>query len=710
MNKQKAIQRINELRQKIEKHDRLYYVEAAPEISDQEYDQLFRELQELEEQYPDLIDTDSPTRKVGGEPLTEFVSRPHSVVMQSLDNTYNHAELRDFDRRVRQGLGIDKPVYTVEPKIDGVSVSVRYENGRMTLALTRGNGVEGDDITVNVRTIKGLPLRLRESGTPPSVFEARGEIFIPKEDFFRLNTGRRERGENVFANARNAAAGSLKLLDPNLVSQRPLRVLFYACGEVRGENVDTQWGLIQQLRAWGLPTPREVFRREGIEEALEAVEELAAKRTDYSYEIDGAVIKVDSFQERRVLGSTSRAPRWAIAYKYSAERAVTRVNSIVVQVGRTGTLTPVAELEPVSLAGSTVSRATLHNFSELKRKDIREGDQVEIEKAGDVIPAVLKVFPEKRQGNEKEVNIPMFCPCCESPTVRSENEVAVRCVNPACPAQVRERLIHFSSRGAMDIESIGEAMVDLLVNNDFVQSPVDLYFLKDEDWRKLKDFPGLGEKSTERMRQAIEKSKQNPPWRLLFGLGIRHVGSRAAQLLMEHFGDMEELAQADTATLQEIPEVGPAMAESIVEFFRNPANHDLLVRLKQAGLKLAEESERINVAADGTDSVFFNTTCVITGSLQSMTRDQAKDKLQSLGAKVTDSVSGKTDFLIVGENPGSKKAKAERMQVKVIEEDEFTRLLEEGNRPTDSDSDIENQQPQTSASGENNDDSQLELF
>ena len=697
---EEAKQRVAELRRQIERHDRLYYVEAAPEISDAEYDRLYRELQDLEEQFPSLATEDSPTRRVGGEPLSEFVSRPHAVAMQSLDNTYSAEELSSFDRRVCRNLGCEQTAYTVEPKIDGVSISIRYENGSLVQALTRGNGVEGDDVTVNVRTIRSLPLRLSGSN-PPSVFEARGEIFMAKQKFLELNEARQDAGDSTFANARNAAAGSLKLLDPKAVAQRPLQVLFYGCGEVRGLDLHSQWQLFERLREFGLPVVDGAAQAKGIDEVWAAVEELAGRRAEYTYDIDGAVVKVDSFAARRRLGGTAKAPRWAIAYKYAAERALTRVRAITVQVGRTGTLTPVAELEPTPVAGSTVARATLHNFRELERKDIRVGDQVEIEKAGDVIPAVVRALTEKRSGQEKPFDQPSRCPSCDSEVVVSESEVAVRCVNPACPAQIRERLRHFCSRGAMDIETIGEAMVGLLVDNQFVQSPIDLYFLSEADWQRLQKFPGLGEKSVSRMRQAIDKSRDNPPWRLLFGLGIRHVGSRAAQTLIEHFGSLEQLAQADAESLQEACDVGPAMAESVVDFFASPANRELLKQLRQAGLNM-ESSSSADPSAK-SNSVFAGKTCVLTGSLESMSREEAGERLREAGAKVTGSVSGNTDFVIAGDKPGSKLDKAKKLQVPIIDEKKFLQLLEQpedSSHNQDSDNGAEEERQNQSQQGE----------
>lgn len=671
-NREQAEQRIIELQKEIQHHDYLYYVEASPEISDAEYDRLYRKLSDLEAAWPQLQMPDSPTLRVGGEPLSEFVTRPHAVPMLSLDNTYTSQELYDFDRRVRRGLAVEQVDYTVEPKIDGVSIGIRYENGLLRQALTRGNGYEGDDVTANIRTIKSLPLRLNID-SPPPVFEARGEVFINKDNFLKLNEARWNRGESKFANARNAAAGSLKLLDPALAAQRHLQILFYGYGEIQGFSLQSQSELFDFLRRVGLSIPDRIERVTSIEKAFATIEKLAEKRQEYSYEIDGAVVKVDSLSSRRRLGSTAKAPRWAIAYKFLAQRAVTRIRDIPVQVGRTGTLTPVAYLEPVELAGSTVSRATLHNFRELARKDIRVGDQVTIEKAGDVIPAVVEALKEKRNGTEKMVSIPEQCPACGGKVLHSETEVAVRCVNQACTAQIRERLRHFCSRGAMDVESVGDAVIEVLVANDFVASPADLYWLTEEEWRRLQSFSGFGEKSVDRIRKALEKSKENPAWRLLFALGIRNVGNRAAQLLIEYFGGIRELAAAERDKLRQIPEIGPVMAESIYAFFRNPDNQRLLDRLEKAGLTFSLTAEQKTPVEN--DNYFSGKTCVITGALSGMSRSEAAEKLRERGAKVTDSVSQKTDFLIAGDKPGSKLNRARDLGVRVLDESAFLEYL-----------------------------------
>jgi len=668
MDREEAARRIEELRRQIRYHDYLYYVEAAPEISDAEYDRLYRELVELEKRFPELITPDSPTQRVGGQPLEGFVTRPHSVPMLSLDNTYSEGELRDFYGRVVRWLGLETPPeFVIEPKIDGVSISIRYENGLLTTALTRGNGREGDDVTANVRTIRSVPLRLQCS-PPPSVFEARGEIFMPKQAFERLNAQRREAGEPEFANARNAAAGSLKLLDPREVARRPLDAVFYGCGEVRDITISTQSELLQFLRRCGFRLPGFAEVAETFDEVLAAVNRLDELRPNFPYEIDGAVIKLNDFALRERLGATSKAPRWAIAYKFESEKALTRLRDVTIQVGRTGALTPVAELEPVRLAGSTISRATLHNFDEIERKDIRVGDVVEIEKAGEVIPAVVRVLPERRTGAERKIERPTRCPVCGGPVERGREEVVIRCVNPECPAQIRERLRHFASRGAMDIETLGDAVVNLLVDSGFIKTPADLYELTDEDFERMTRLPGLGVKSVENLRRAIERSKSNPPWRLLFGLGIRHVGARAAQILMEHFKSIDRLAEATEEELQQIPEVGPVMAESIVSFFRHESNRRLLDRLRRAGLRFSEE------AGEQTEAVatrFAGKTCVITGAIPGLTREEARDLLKRMGARVTDSVSSRTDFLVVGENPGSKLDKARSLGATIVPAEEF---------------------------------------
>ena len=669
MNKHEASQRIQLLRRDLERHNYLYYVLAQPEIPDQEYDRLYRELVELETEFPELVTPDSPTQRVGGEPLKAFTTRRHAVPMMSLDNTYSEAELRDFDRRARELLGVQAIAYSVEPKIDGVSISLRYENGALAYALTRGNGSEGDDVTANIRTVGGVPLRLR-TAQPPAVFEARGEVYLSRRQFARLNEQRETAGEALFANARNAAAGTLKLLDSREVAKRRLDVVFYGNGEISGAAVASQEELFAQLREFGFPTPALRHLVSSIDEAWRVIQRLSGERHALPYETDGAVVKVNSFRDRATLGVTAKAPRWAIAYKYAAEKAQTVLSAITVQVGRTGTLTPVAELEPVALAGSTISRATLHNFDEIERKDIRIGDRVEIEKAGEVIPAVVRVLAEKRTGVEQRPARPKICPACGEPVQISDEEVAIRCVNAACPAQGKERLLHFASRGAMNIDKLGEAMVDILFDDGFVRTPADLYELPEAEWQRLAGFAGLGEKSVANLRAGIETSRKNPPWRLLFGLGIRHVGAKLAQTLTAFFGGIDALLACTTEELVKVQDVGPVVAESIAAYFRQGENRKLLERFRRAGLTFAESARPASVR----ESPLTGKSCVLTGTLPSLTREEASELLQSLGAKVTDSVSAKTDFLIAGENPGSKLEKARRLGVRVLTATEFAEL------------------------------------
>ena len=669
MNLEQAEARLNELRQQIHYHNRRYYVDATPEIDDQTYDALYRELVDLEAQFPALSRPDSPSQRVGGEPLDGFEKKAHAVPMMSLDNTYNEDELREFDRRVRERLDTDSVVYTVEPKIDGVSLSLRYEQGLLVLALTRGDGTVGDDVTANVRTIRSIPLRLT-GDAPPSLLEARGEVFMSRAAFQSLNHTRELAGQTAFANARNATAGSLKLQDPRQVAKRPLDAIFYGQGQLDGLDVSTQQKLLECLTAAGLPTAGPVAVAVGVDAVFDAVRTLGEGRDAFPFEIDGAVIKVNDLASRQLLGVTAKAPRWAIAYKYAAQRAQTRLRDITVQVGRLGTLTPVAELEPVVLAGSTVSRATLHNYEDLARKDIRIGDLVEIEKAGDVIPAVVRAIVEKRTGSEIPPPLPLACPACYAGVVVSEEEVAIRCLNPSCPAQVKERLQHFASRGAMDIQTLGEALVALLVEHEIACTPAELYELGPVAIKRLEAMPGLGQKSVSKLRAGIATSRNNPPWRLIFGLGIRHVGAKAAQTLMDHFRTVDDLAAAAQDALTEIPEIGPIMAESIVTFFAAEGNQDQLQRLRKAGVRFAAGNQAKEVLV----SAFNDKTCVLTGRLEQMTRDEACSLLARLGAKVTESVSRKTDFVIAGEDAGSKLRKARELGVAVLDEAAFIEL------------------------------------
>ncbi len=678
MNKSDAQKRIDQLRQEINRHNRLYYVDAAPVISDREYDILYKELQQLETENPELVTADSPTRRVGGEPLKEFKNVRHLQPMMSLDNTYNFDELREFDKRVRKLLPNEDVQYVLEPKVDGCSISVRYEKGKMTIGATRGDGATGDDITANLRTIKAIPLSLHEtlqhSSTPTlHLLEVRGEAYLPVEGFKKLNAQREKDGEELFANPRNATAGSLKQLDSRIVAKRPLGAVFYAVGAHEGIKLPTQSDTLHALKELGFPTPQMWWLCKDIDEVMARSEELQKKESELPYEIDGAVVKVNSFDQWKRLGTTAKAPRYAIAYKYSHEQAQTKLNAITVQVGRTGTLTPVAELEPVLLAGSTISRATLHNEEEIKRKDIRIGDTVIIEKAGEVIPAVVGVVLEKRPENAKPFDfvkhIHNKCPSCGGPIRRDPEFVAWRCENISCPMQLKRTLEHYASRGAMDVENLGEVLINQLVDKDLVKDIADLYSLKVE---QLAELDRMAEKSATNVVTAIAESKSRELWRLVHGLGILHVGEGAARKLADHFQSLERIEKASLEELQHAQDVGPVMAQSVFDFFRNAKNLAVLKKLHDAGVRPQRPEVRSQRSEGGP---FEGKTVVVTGTLSKFSREQAQEELRKRGAKVTDSVSKKTDFLVVGEDAGSKLAKAEKLGVKTLNESEFLKLL-----------------------------------
>ena len=665
------------LRRELQRHDHLYYVEARPEISDREYDALYAELKKLEAEFPDLVSPDSPTQRVGGQPLKEFASVRHGVPMLSLDNTYSVDELREFDRRVRKLLPGETVEYVLEPKVDGCSISVRYEHGRMVVGSTRGDGFTGDDVTANLRTVRSIPLGLRADGeggrAVPEVLEVRGEAYMTVSGFRRLNAERQARGEEPFANPRNATAGSLKQLDPRVVAQRPLAAVFYAVGEVVGAEFRTQAEVLEGLRALGLPTPRFWWRCRDIEEVVTRAEELQRREAELPYEIDGAVVKVNDLDQWRRLGTTAKAPRYAIAYKYSHEQAQTRLRAITIQVGRTGILTPVAELEPVLLAGSTIARATLHNEEEIRRKDIRVGDTVIIEKAGEVIPAVVGVVGERRPAGTKPFDLRKHlhgrCPACGGPISRDPEYVAWRCDNLACPAQLKRTVLHYGSRAAMDIEGLGEVLVNQLVERGLVRDVADLYDLKVE---QLAELERMGPKSAANVVAAIAASKDRELWRLLVGLGIREVGEGAARKLAEHFRRLDRLAEADAESLQRVEDIGPVAAQSIVDFFRNRRNQAVIDKLRRAGVNMVAAEE--TPIAGGP---LAGKTVVITGTLSGYSREAAREMLRRHGAVVTDSVSRKTDYLIVGADPGSKLARARELGVRVLIEPEFEALLKE---------------------------------
>ncbi len=658
--------RVRELRRRIAHHDRLYYEEAAPEITDREYDALLRELGDLEAAHPELRTPDSPTRRVAGKPLEGFSQVRHRVPMQSLDNTYSLEEADEFLARVARLLPGIKLHWTIEPKVDGVALSLTYREGVLELAATRGDGTTGDDVTQNIRTIRSIPLKL--AGEVPDLLEIRGEAYLPKEKFAALNAQREKQGESLFANPRNAAAGSLKLLDSSVVAQRGLSAVFYGLGAVEGGQApQSQAGLLPWLKKTGLPVVPKFWEADdeaGVREAVAALEKI---RHDFAFETDGAVIKLDDFRRREQTGSTSKAPRWAMAYKYEAERARTKLQGITVQVGRMGTLTPVAELEPVPIAGSRVARATLHNEEEIARKDIRVGDWVFVEKAGEVIPAVVGVDTKARTGREKKFRMPENCPSCGSKVFRAPELTAVRCLNPDCPAQIRRRLEHFAARGAMDIEGLGEAMVDQLVTAGLVAALPDIYALRAE---AVSGLERMGEKSTSNLLAAIEESKARPFWRLLFGLGIMHVGSSVARKLAEKFHTLDKIAAASVEELESTEDVGAIVAKEIHDFFRLPHNKKLVESLRQSGLNFGEHDERTAPASQALDGE----TWVITGTL-GRPRDEIAELIRRHGGKVSGSVSKKTSYVLAGEEAGSKLDKAKSLGVPVVDENELRRRI-----------------------------------
>ena len=645
----------------LHRHNRLYYIEARSEISDQQFDALLRELQYIEAKFPDLLTPDSPTQRVGGAPLEGFTQITHSVRMMSLDNTYSEEELAAFFARLQKGLGREKIDCVIEPKVDGVAITIRYENGVLKHGATRGDGQTGDDVTNNLKTIKPLPLRLPKDG--PQTFEVRGEVFMPKAGFAKLNEERDEAGEPRFANPRNSTAGTLKLLDPKTVAKRPLDIVFY--GLVEASDVQSQTEVYALLDAAGLRKADLIWQADSAEGLLSAIRELDEKRKSLPYETDGAVIKVNSFADQRELGATSKAPRWAIAYKYQPEQAETKLLAIDIQVGRTGALTPVARLEPVLISGSTVSNATLHNYEEIERKDIRVGDIVVIEKAGEIIPAVVTVKKEHRSGDEAVVTAPTHCPVCGTGVHRDEEQVVIRCPNPHCPEVVKRRIEHFVSRAAMDISGLGESVIAQLVEIKLVRDVADLYALNELLLARLER---VGTKSIDNYLKAIETSKQQDPWRLVFGLGILHVGAGGARKLLEHFGSIDAIASASIEDLTQCPDIGAIVAPSIHVWFREEHNVALLDRLRSAGLNFAQRT--VTAASDKLNG----TTWVITGTL-SEDRETIADTIRANGGKVSGSVSGKTTYLLAGEDAGSKLDKATKLGVKIVTEAEFRAML-----------------------------------
>jgi len=662
-----AAARAAELRREIERHNRLYYQDAAPEISDFEYDALLRELEALEKKYPALAAPDSPTRRVGGAPQSGFAPLRHAVPMMSLANTYNDAELGEFDTRVRKLLGGAPFTYLVEPKVDGVAVTAHFENGRFVRGGTRGDGRTGDDITANLRTLRGWPERLDpRGGPPPPRLEARGEVYLPRAAFAEINREREEAGEPLFANPRNAAAGSLKQLDPRIVAARPLAIVLYALGDAEGFSPATQAELLDRFAAWGLPVTPRRWVCDHLADVRAALEELRALRDELPFATDGGVIKVNERAHYDALGETAKSPRWAVAFKYEPERAETRLNAVTLQVGRTGVITPVAELEPVALAGSTVARATLHNFEEIARKDLRIGDRVWIEKAGEVIPAVVGVNAAARDGRERTIAPPDACPVCGGPVGRRPEEVALRCENLQCPAQAKRWLLHAAARGALNIEGLGEALVEQLVDRGLARTPADFFAL---DAERLLPLDRMGEKSVARLLEQIAAARSRDLARWIFALGIPQVGAGLARTLGAHFASLDDLAAADETRLVEIPDVGETVAAEIARYFRSSRAGALLETLRAAGVRPAR------VEGGAAAGPLSGKQFVLTGTLVGFTREQAAEEIRARGGVVGATVVKKTHYLVAGENPGSKLEKARKFGVTVLDEAGFRELL-----------------------------------
>ena len=663
LTRKQAAARIKDLRDEIKYHEKKYYVDNEPQISDYEFDQLVKELGRLEGRFPELVTPESPTQRVGEKPVEGFPTVRHKLPMLSMDNVYSVRELEEFDQRVRKLLPGQQIEYVAELKIDGLGISILYRGGKYVQAVTRGDGVQGDDVTANVKTIKSLPLVIPDARE----VEVRGEIYLPFESFQKINREREAKEEALFANPRNAASGSIRLLDPKEVASRKLDVFLYSI-HIEGAELASQWENLQTIKKLGFKINPHSRLCRTLGEVVDFWGEWTEKRDSLDYDADGVVIKVNSTGQRRTLGVTSKFPRWAISFKFPARQATTRLNGIVVQVGRTGALTPVAELEPVRLSGITISRATLHNEDEIKRKDIRIGDYVLIERSGDVIPKIVGPMKERRTGREKIFVMPTRCPVCHSEAFRPEGEAIARCTNPSCPAKLRESLLHFAARRAMTIEGLGEALVDQLLEKKLVRSIPDIYALKYDD---LVDLERMGPKSSENLLDEIQKSKSNDIARLIFALGIRHVGERLAQTLAAHFRGIDMLAAAGVEELTAVEDVGPVVAESIAFFFKQPENRDLLRKLKAAGLNFAAKKGE----AKG-DQPLAGKTFVLTGGLDRFSRDEAKDAIERRGGTVTDSVSKKTTYLVVGKEPGSKLAKAQKLGITILNEKEFSKLIE----------------------------------
>ncbi len=663
-----------ELRAAIEQHNHSYYVLDQPTVSDAEYDHLFRELQALELAHPELLTPDSPTQRVGAAPLAAFAEIRHATPMLSLNNAFDREEVEAFDRRVREALGTDRVEYAAEPKFDGLAVSLVYENGLLVSGATRGDGTTGEDVTANLRTVRSIPLRLR-GAQPPARLEVRGEVLMLKSDFARLNVRQAERGEKTFANPRNAAAGSLRQLDPRVTATRPLTFFAYGTDAAASGTYKRHSETLDGLAGWGFPVTSERRVAAGLDGLLEYFHDIGERRAKLPFDIDGVVYKVDLLAAQNTLGFVSRAPRFALAHKFPAEEAVTVVEAIDVQVGRTGALTPVARLAPVTVGGVTVTNATLHNEDEVQRKDVRVGDAVVVRRAGDVIPEVVRVLTEKRPQGAAPFVMPVQCPVCGSDTRKAEDEAVARCsAGLYCPAQRKQALLHFASRRAIDIEGLGEKLVDQLVERALVRTPADIYALNVE---ALAGLERMAEKSATNLVESIEKSKQTTLARFVFALGIRNVGESTAQDLARHFGGIDAIMNTDTASLLQVPDVGPVVAHSIAGFFAEPHNRQVVTELITAGVRF-EESERRTVNTTGP---VYGKTFVLTGALPDLTRDEATQRIRDCGGKVTGSVSKKTDYVVCGADPGSKQVKAVELGVAILDEAGLLNLLQRSDGP-----------------------------
>lgn len=661
--------KIEELREKIRYHNYRYYVLDDLIISDTEYDQLMKELEDWETKYPQYINPSSPTQRVGIEPVSEFAKVKHIVPMLSLANAFSSEELRAFDQRVKKIIPQQRLKYVSELKIDGLAVALVYENGLFVRGATRGDGVTGEEVTSNLRTVKAIPLKLFGEDIPPRI-EVYGEVYIRKSDFKKLNEERIKKGESLFANPRNAAAGSVRQLDPRITAQRHLDTFIYRATFPEGNKFNTHMEVLSYLKKIGFKVNPHIKLCRDIEVAISYCQEWIEKKEEMDYEIDGMVIKVNSLKMREELGSTTRSPRWAIAYKFPAQQETTKVKAIKLQVGSTGAITPVAELEEVTISGSVVKRATLHNQDEIRRKDIRIGDTVLIQKAGEVIPEVVKVIKGKRTGKEKKFVMPTLCPTCGEEVERSEGEVVYRCINPACPDQVRGRIRHFASRNAMDIEGLGPAIIDQLVEKNLIKDISDLYFLKRDD---LLSLERMAEKSADNLLKAIEESKKKSLANLIYGLEIRYVGVHTSEVITRYYSALDKFKKASLEELIKINEIGPKIAESIIHFFKEKENLAIIERLRKADLNFSQEEEKAR--KEKVVQILAGKQFVLTGTLKDFTRTQAKEIISELGGRVTGSVSKKTDYVIAGEDPGSKYQKAQKLGVTIINEEEFKKLI-----------------------------------